>query len=108
MTLLNLTPHPVVLHLPDGATRELPPSSVPSRIAEVVEPEGGDGDIPLVRVRYADSSGLPDPRPGVLLIVSTPVALACPDRRDLVTPHDFVRDASGRILGCRALARRAH
>ena len=48
---------------------------------------------------------LPDPVPGVLLIVSRMVAEHTAGRDDLVFPDDLVRDESGAVTGCRRLGR---
>jgi hypothetical protein len=50
-------------------------------------------------------SGLPEPSRGTLYIVSSVVQAALPNRTDLVSPHDIMRDADGVVVGCRALAR---
>ncbi len=105
-SLLNLTPHAITLHRADGVVLTLPPETTPARVTELTSPFGTIGGVPLVRVAPAYTDALPEPRIGTFLIVSTPVAIANPHRPDLVVPHDFVRDDTGRILGCRALARR--
>ncbi|MBF9129151.1 hypothetical protein I0C86_09195 [Plantactinospora sp. S1510] len=110
--VVNLTPH-VVRLVGDGATVELIPVGPPARV--VLRPDQIDGVVrigPLVvpLKRTAASSevtGVPDRRPGVLVIVARPVAEALPDRDDLVYPHDTVRDDRGVVVGCRSLARPA-
>lgn len=109
-TLVNLTPH--VVHLiGESGTVELAPAGPAARI--VLAPDLGDGSVrvgpllvPLKRTAATtEVTGLPEPRPGVLLIVARPVAEALPHRDDLLYPHDTVRDASGVVIGCRSLAR---
>jgi hypothetical protein len=65
-------------------------------------------NVPVVRVEYGAVSDLPDPAEGTYLIVSLLVAMARPDRHDLLVPVELVRDATGAIAGCRALARFDH
>lgn len=110
--VLNLTPH--VVRLVGGATTvELVPAGPPARV--VLRPDIDDGSIrigglvvPLKRTAAsAQVTGVPARRLGVLLIVGRPVALALPERDDLVFPHDTVRDGSGAVVGCRSLARPA-
>lgn len=112
MRVVNLTPHPIVLHA-DGATITIPPSGVVCRAAERVETVGAievDGaTIPVRRIEYGAPEGLPEPQPGVIYVVSGIVAQAVrayyPDRDDVFVVTDPVRDDSGRIVGARALAR---
>lgn len=102
MRLLNLTPHTVVLCGQDGPIT-LPASSRPARVDERVEGCGAVSGVTLGRVDYGTPIDLPDPEPGTLLVVSSIVRLLCPDRQDLVSPADFVRDDSGRPIVARAL-----
>lgn len=114
--LRNLTPHPVRLlgaEPGDGPAVELPPDGPPARL--VLAPDEADGAVrvgdlvvPLVRTAAtAEVTGLPEPRPGVLLIVARSAAEAFPDRDDLCYPHRMVRDGGGAVVGCRALGRPA-
>jgi hypothetical protein len=119
--LLNLTPHPVVIYAPgapDAVTdativpvRVIAREKEPARLVEVgfesMTPAGGDLPIPLFHVNYLPQriTGLPHPEPRTGYIVSMPVALARPDRVDLLVPFREVRNRSGTVIGCRALAR---
>jgi len=119
--LVNLTPHAIHLYItPAGAFAN--PCVIKSdgiaRATEIVEPLealhwcvfgdcGMHDNVQLVRKRFGSVEGLPDPMPSVAYIVSQVVADACPDRDDLLVPHDMVRDEQGRIIGCRGFARPA-
>jgi hypothetical protein len=96
--IANLTPHPI--NLP-GLT--IPASGQIARVSVSLAPAGGIDGVPLVRGIYGAVYGLPDAVPGTIYIVSAMVRAACPDRQDLASPADLVRDASGAIVGCRAL-----
>lgn len=96
--IINLTPHTV--GLPTG---DLPPSGVVARVSRVSETVGHFDGTRLVRGSYGDVTDLPERAEGALYIVSTMVRLACPDRADLASPAELVRDADGRIVGCSAL-----
>jgi hypothetical protein len=110
--VVNLTPH-VVRLIGEEATVELPPAGPPARV--VLRPDRADGTVrigplvvPLKRTAASPTvTGLPERKPGVLLIVARPVAEALPERDDLFYPHDTVRDANGMVVGCRSLARPA-
>lgn len=110
--MVNLTPH-VVRLVGEDQTVELPPAGPPARV--VLRPDRPDGAVrvgslvvPLKRTAATGVvTGLPEPRPGVMLIVARPVAEALPERDDLVYPHETVRNADGVVVGCRSLARPA-
>ena len=61
--------------------------------------------VPVVTTRPGPVTGLPafeaDEDAGY--IVSSLVRLALPDRIDLFSPADLVRDAAGAVIGCRSL-----
>ncbi len=115
--LVNLTPHTVHLLGPmnpescplpiesEGVARaeELTTNQSPIR-HDYFRDAGMHVDVPLVTKRFGAVTGLPDPKPHTLYIVSTVVQAACPERKDLVAPHDVVRDDAGRVIGCRAFA----
>lgn len=106
--MINLTPHPLTL-ITEIETMNIPPEPTPARCAEDVQ-DGvdfriGHAFVPVRRVILGEVTGLPAPRASTLFFVSRPVAEARPDRSDLVIPFDLVRDDTGRIIGCRELAR---
>lgn len=108
--LVNLTPHLLNLNIDAATVITQPPDGPPARVQEVRgEPEivaGEFGSVPVIDVSYAAHvAGLPDPREGVLLVVSRLTAAAVPDRDDLVFPLDEVRNDKGDVVGCRALGR---
>jgi len=97
----NFTPHPVTVVRRDGTVlEEFPP-----------DPEGPARShersirmTPLVAVVISEGmERLPDPEPGVALIVSMIVKNQLPLRRDLLSPADIVRNAEGTPIGCRVL-----
>jgi hypothetical protein len=107
MTVKNLTPHAIVVSRPDGDVT-FPPEPISARVTQQSVPVGHTDDgIPLYETRYGETTGLPDPTPGTVYVVSALVAAANPSRRDLFCPHDLVRDASGNVVGCRSLSRPA-
>lgn len=117
MSLVNLTPHPIVLISPGGGNVTIPPSGTVARVgttpgehltdytAEVGSP------VPILAPdEWGDVEDLPEPREGVAYIVSALVGLAMEggDRTDLVMPGTAPadlpeRDAQGRITGVRVL-----
>lgn len=103
----NLTPHAIhiVSLTSTDVIRTIEPSGPPARVTENLVSIGEFDEIPLTVPTYGHVVGLPDPEPGVLLIVSMLVKAAQPHRADLVSPGELVRDQEGRIIGCRSLLR---
>jgi hypothetical protein len=106
--LVNLTPHAINLMV-GGTTITIQPSGVVARCATTRTQAGTldvDGvQIPVNVLGFGAVQDLPAPQDGVFYVVSSLVANAAKDRQDLLTVDDAVRDASGNIIGARALAR---
>lgn len=114
--LVNLTPHTVHLFTLGDVPTAIPSAGI-ARVTELVVDsvdgpikwdrfgDSGIQDVPLVSKGYGAVTGIPEPRPYTLYIVSAIVQAACPQRTDLVAPHDIVRDSSGNIRGCRGFSR---
>ncbi len=111
MKLINLTPHPVTIVLPQGREIVIPPSGTVARVREVVEDVGvlvlDDGtQVPLRRkVLGKEVEGLPEPQPDTIYIASYLAAQAAWSlgRHDVVSVGDPVRDEQGRIIGVTSL-----
>lgn len=103
-TILNLTPHAVTVA---GVT--IQPSGTVARVSSTVKNVGTvtiDGtDIPLTETQYGEVENLPEQRHDVYCVVSSIVAARCKGRTDVVIPSEPIRDAEGRIIGCKALSR---
>lgn len=61
--------------------------------------------ININRVTVGKVYNLPEPRDGVLYLVSRQVAEACPQRQDLVIVDETIRNDKGQIIGAKSLAR---
>ena len=128
MTVINLTPHDIVIVGP--GERTIPPSGVVARVSmqtsgiiDVVgrmsdrppfcgieyncescfSQFGGCDGIPVRKQTYGEVTGLPAPKEGTVYIVSTMVRLAVPDRDDVFSPGELVRGDDGQPIGCRGL-----
>lgn len=104
MKLINLCPHPVCVKHADGTETIIPQSglarvSVDYRETGSVPVEGRP--VPLIQGVYGEVDGLPAPAAGCLYLVSHMVRMALPQRADLLSPANIVRDAQGNILACR-------
>lgn len=106
--LVNLTPHEIRLIPEAGGEAVVPPSGEVARCAverRVIGHALCDGvTVPLHRTVFGAVQGLPAPRVGIVYVVSALVAQAA-RRADVVSVDDAVRDAEGRVVGARALAR---
>lgn len=107
-TIKNLTPHCVSIISEDGNVLTEIPSTGAARATQVAEPIGAINGIPLVKMAFGPTDGLPAPQDGTYYIVSTITAQAAKAEGrpvgDLLTTADPVRDTAGRIIGCRRLA----
>jgi len=114
--IVNLTPHAIDLY-PPGVPTTLRPEDYPyatfdpaGRSARIAEEVVGDvapqpGMPGFTLVEYGHVIDLPEPVEGTAYVVSLPVALALPGRRDLLVPWRQVRNTAGTVVGCRGLAR---
>ncbi len=101
MVIINATPHPVNVYPPGKDPVVYPPSGEKIRV-EFEQLCLDEGPIPIRRVKAHGRLVCSfEKRPGVYYIVSTVVALACPDRDDFLVPDTdlAIRDSEGRILG---------
>jgi hypothetical protein len=95
---VNLTPHEVNI----GAL-DVPASGTVARVLVEHREIGQHAGVLLVDGAYGKVTNLPEPKNGVLYIVSAAVRCALPQRHDLASPAHLVRDKEGRIVGCLAL-----
>lgn len=112
MTVINLTPHEINIHVELGSahlsrTLTLDPSGIVPRVGVSVRPIGYvmiEGvEVPVTATAYGAVSDLPEPEPGTFYVVSRVVAEARTDRDDLLIPGEAIRDQDGRVIGCRGL-----
>ena len=101
--ILNFTPHDINIVGADGEVVQTIPSSGLVRLATTTASAGMVDGIPLTKTVFGDPEGLPEIADGTYYIVSSIVKAALPDRADLLVPSEMVRDADGRIIGCRSL-----
>lgn len=121
-TLVNLTDHDINIDLGDGLMLVLPKK--PGRVCRLLISDGRAETIRVQDPLHPDDDGryhtvsvavggawigispaLPAPRPGVLYVTSRVVAEHFPERDDLAWPNDLIRDADGRVVAARGLAR---
>lgn len=100
--LVNLTPHTINVQGVSGEVREISPSGVVARVSESSEVVGEVEGIALYASVYGEVVDLPEPKEGLLFVVSALVKSAVPNRADVVSPGALVRNAEGQPVGCRA------
>ena len=101
--MINLTPHTVVIIQFDGEKTEIPSSGIARVSAEEIDTGMTIGGVPVIYQEFGEVTGLPSYQQGCPIIVSRMVAMACPDRFDLLVPSKLVRDENQQIIGCQAL-----
>lgn len=102
-TVVNLTPHDVNVVVGDDVLT-LPKSGTVARVASTSVHVGNlNGVVPLFATTFGDVTGLPDPVPGTVFLVSGLVKAAVPGRADVLAPADLVRDDAGNVKGCKGL-----
>lgn len=109
MPVHNYTPHEITIYTLSDGPLVLPSIGV-ARCSTVSEHAGTFEGIALASTVYGPVEGLPEPDPGVVLVVSG-LVLDHPStagRRDLAAPGELVRHpATGQPTGCRGLRVRA-
>lgn len=104
MTIVNLTPHTIVIVSGNGNKIEIAPTGIIPRVSTTVVKVGEEGGIPLFRTEYGAVTDLPPSEDGKLFVVSGLLKAACPERKDLLTPAKQIRDEAGRVVGCEGLS----
>lgn len=114
MKYVNLTLHEINIYVAEvdvdgNDTKEtrlsltVPPSGTEARIAvkpryyaTVLSPV----EVTLYRQIVGEVTGLPEPQPDTIFIVSARVRLAVPERRDVASPGELKRNEKGQPIGC--------
>lgn len=107
-TIVNLTPHDIVLLNEDNSIREVfKPSGVVARAQMSTETVDIGLGYPTVRTKFGPPVDLPEYQEETYYIVSLPLVSSARDSGrkidDLLTPGQQVRDEKGNIIGCRSL-----
>lgn len=104
----NLTPHAVRIVLKDGTEHVYEPTDL-ARVSQESVIVGEIDGVEIVKIKYGQVEGLPDPDGETQYIVSFLTAQAAfangRTTDDLLLTADLIRDDEGRIVGCRQFAR---
>jgi len=107
MKFINLTPH--TIKITDGqnngpwypASGQVARVQVTRQTVLILEDEKEPWhSTRIYSPSFGEVEGLPEKQPGVMLIVSALVRNALPDRDDLVSPGNLVRNEHGEVIGC--------
>lgn len=104
MTFKNCTPHNIIMFRENGSTIVFAPESEPARCVATTVKIGVIDGITITKTTFGETTGLPPYNPNCYCIVSRLVAEANPQRTDLLIVNETVRDAEGRIVGCKSLS----
>jgi hypothetical protein len=99
--LINLTPHTVKL-VNELGVLELYSQGV-ARVSSTQTEVGRVIGVPVVKATFGEVTGLPEPVEGTMYVVSALVRGALPNRTDLASPGDPVRDEAGNVVGAKSL-----
>lgn len=103
LRVVNLTPHMVSVIDQMGRSVDFQPSGQVARCTTRSVMVGTLGTMTLWSSVFGAVTGLPEPVGGTFYLVSQVVRLALPERQDLVSPGEIVRDADGKPVGCKGL-----
>ena len=105
MEFSNLTSHAIkILNGQGNLVIEVPPSGAVARVAATSEVVGVVNGVSLFTTQFGEVDGLPEAQEGVIFITSLLVRSAVPDRRDVASPGELVRDSAGQPMGCKGLS----
>ena len=106
--IINLTPHTINICAEDGSIIRSLESQGIARARQTAEVVGNLDGIELVSMKFDEPEDLPKYAEGIYYVVSiiTANAAKAVGRRvdDLLITSDPVRDADGRIVGCKRFA----
>lgn len=103
--IINVTPHDVNIVDGSGIVRTFARSGVVARISTNDVVVGDINGIPIIESTFGDPTGIPDPAPDTVFIVSRMVAAAFPDRSDFVIPGPLIRNEQGVVIGANGFGR---
>lgn len=106
INFINLTAHRLNIHTPDGEV-VIEPSASQARSSHVYEDVTAIGGIPVTLVSYGEITGLPEPQPDTVYIVSG-IVEAASQRDDVYAVGQLIRDDDNRVVGCHGLKQSKH
>ena len=107
MKFINCTTHVLNIIANDGEVIAVPPSGQVARVSTVRKQVMSIGNIPVFSVEFGEVESLPEPVSvsETVFVVSALVAQRVPEREDVFSPGELVRDESGQPIGCKGLSK---
>jgi len=105
MNIINLTPHEINIYNADKELLMSVPSTGEARCATIKTEIGKVDGVSLFETTYGEISGLPDSSGEGIIVVSFLVRQALPNRVDLFSPGELIRNETGQPVGCIGLSR---
>lgn len=102
MQFINLTPHTINIHSNGNITNVAPSGNI-ARVSTRYQHSNTVSDINIYNCVYGDIDGLPDSQDDTIYIVSGVVKSAVPNRMDVMSPGELIRDNDGKPIGCNGL-----
>ena len=102
---VNLCGHDVVIEFDNRTLRVVASGTVARCSSETVRLGTFDG-VPLTETRYFNPVGVPEPKDGVMYIVSKIVKECYPNRDDVVFPNETKRNGTT-VYSCQSLSPRS-
>ncbi|MBO0526673.1 hypothetical protein [Clostridium botulinum] len=102
--IINYTPHDINIVSQDGELIKTYSSKGIARVSAKSLYKDTINEVDIFKTEYGKVEGLPsEEKEGTYYIVSMLVKQACPNRKDLLSPSQLVRDSEGKIIGCLGL-----
>lgn len=101
--IINLTPHDVNIVRGDGSKVKTFESQGVTRVSTTSKLKTRFNGVNIYTTEYGQVENLPEESDDTYYIVSMLVKQACPNRKDLLSPSQLVRDTEGKIIGCLGL-----
>ena len=102
MQIVNLTPHTINIHSNGNVTNVAPSGNI-ARVSTKYQHSSTVSDINIYNCVYGDVDDLPDSQSNTIFIVSGLVKSAVPERVDVMSPGELIRDDNGKPIGCNGL-----
>ena len=101
--IINLTPHDVIVNDELGnVIRTYEASGKVARVRMGRVKQGEVDGITINKTQTGKVFDMPKKETGTYYIVSRVVAVALPQRHDLIYPDELIKDSSGKVLGCKS------
>jgi len=102
INFVNLTPHTLNIHS-NGNVTDIAPSGEIARVSTSYNHTNTVAGINVYSCVYGDINDLPEPQDNKIFVVSGVVKSAVPNREDVMSPGELIRDENGKPIGSNGL-----